>query len=221
MSVYEYSRQEAKRNNEFELWRDSYLMNQQCRKAIEQGIDSHFDGAFLDAACVQDAVSEFGFDRVQWVLAATVKYKDHDGRFSQDNRKWANTIIPSHLNREEYGEYAVQSHPAVLDGFIGLVRKAYADLNLLGVSHCVPDSWREDYTDKLLILRPKILKPEYQKPEFQYFYARSGFGCEPDRIGTKVHGFFLADGENTEFRRSDFICKFCNNREHHRPCRME
>lgn len=205
MSVYEYSRQEAKQSNEFKLWRDSYVLNQQCREAIEQSIRIHYDGTQLDSAGVQDVIDKFGFDRVHWVLAATVRTKEYAGQFSQDNKKWAKSIIPSHLKKEEFSEYAVDSDSAALAGFIRQVCKAYEDLNLLDVSHCVADSWKEDYTEKLLILRSKILKPEYQKPEFQYFYARSGFGCAPDRIGTSVQGCFLIDGENTAFRRSDFL----------------
>ena len=33
----------------------------------------------------------------------------------------------------------------------------------------------------------------------------SGFGCEPDKLGTKVFGEFLKDAEETCFTRSDFL----------------
>ena len=33
----------------------------------------------------------------------------------------------------------------------------------------------------------------------------SGFGCDPDKLGTKVFGEFLKDGEETCFTRSDFL----------------
>lgn len=35
--------------------------------------------------------------------------------------------------------------------------------------------------------------------------AQCGNGCDPDAIGTKVFGFFLSDGEETNYRRANFI----------------
>ena len=37
-----------------------------------------------------------------WVLAATVKNKSFDGRFSSINKGWARTIIPSHLDNADF-----------------------------------------------------------------------------------------------------------------------
>ena len=76
-------------------------------------------------------------------------------------------------------------------------------LKVLDSSRCIPDD--KEYAGKLLILKPEVLKEEYRKPYFQYFYAMSGFGCYPDKLGGKVYGKFLADGENGQFRRSDFL----------------
>lgn len=70
---------------------------------------------------------------------------------------------------------------------------------------CLKDSYKEDYTNKLLILSPEILNDRSRKPAFQYFYAENGFGYDPDSIGRKVFGTFLADGERTHFDRGDFI----------------
>ena len=145
------------------------------------------------------------YDRTMWVLAATVKNKSFDGRFSNVNKGWARTIIPSHLDKYEFDEYAVQSHPAVLNGFIDSVRAEYEALELLSSEECLKDSYKEDYTNKLLILRPEILKDEARKPALQYFYAEDGFGCDPSKLGRKVFGSFLADGERTHFDRGDFI----------------
>ena len=145
------------------------------------------------------------YDRTMWVLAATVKNKSFDGRFSSINKGWARTIIPSHLDKYEFDEYAVQSHPAVLNGFIDSVRAEYEALGLLSSEECMKDSYKEDYTNKLLILRPEILKDEARKPALQYFYAEDGFGCDPSKLGRKVFGSFLADGERTHFDRGDFI----------------
>ena len=154
---------------------------------------------------MQDIFDEFGYDRTMWVLAATVKNKSFDGRFSNINKGWARTIIPSHLDKYEFDEYAVQSHPAVLNGFIDSVRAEYEALGLLSSEECMKDSYKEDYTNKLLILRPEILNDQSRKPAFQYFYAENGFGCDSNSIGRKVFGTFIADGEKSHFSRGDFI----------------
>ena len=63
----------------------------------------------------------------------------------------------------------------------------------------------QDYTGKLLIIRPDVLKEESRTPENQLFLASGGFGCSPDKAGRKVMGQFLIDGEKTHFYRQDFI----------------
>ena len=205
VSIYKYSAENARNENELTEYRESKRCNIKCKEAIEEAIRTHFDGMHLDTSCVQDIFEQFGYDRTMWVLAATVKNKDFDGRFSESNKKWARTIIPSYLDKYEFDEYAVQSHPAVLNGFIDSVREEYKALGLLTSKECIDDSYKEDYTNKLLILEPEILNDQSRKPAFQYFYAENGFGCNPNSIGRKVFGTFIADGEKSHFSRSDFI----------------
>ena len=77
------------------------------------------------------------------------------------------------------------------------------EYKLLNSSKCIAED--KEYAGKLLILRPEALKEEYRKPFFQYFYAQSGFGCYADKLGGKIYGKFLVDGEETHFRRNDFL----------------
>lgn len=77
------------------------------------------------------------------------------------------------------------------------------EYKLLDRNKCLDDE--NEFAEKLLILKPDVLKEEFRQPFFQYFYAQSGFGCYPDKLGGKVFGRFLADGENAQFRRSDFL----------------
>ena len=70
---------------------------------------------------------------------------------------------------------------------------------------CLEGSTKENYTNRLLILRDTSLQEGYRKPEYQYFYATGGFGCNPDSLGTKVYGSFLYDNVDGQFYRSDFL----------------
>lgn len=75
----------------------------------------------------------------------------------------------------------------------------------VGHESVIPESWSENYENKLLILKPTALIESYRFEEFQYFRALAGFGCDPSKLGTKVFGHFLFDGEETSFRRYDFM----------------
>lgn len=202
-NLYRHSRTDAVEMEELEDWRKSYRVNCECKEAIEKAINENFDGYYLNNKAVKTVFDLYGYDRTMWVLAATIRCKDYDGHFSPANKEWAEGIVPSDIPVDEMYKYAVGSHPAVLDGFTTTVRKVYKALGLLDISKCIAND--KEYAEKLLIIKPSILKDEFRKPFFQYFYAMSGFGCYPDKLGGKVFGKFLADGGNGQFRRSDFL----------------
>ena len=123
----------ARKAGELLLWKDSFQANILCRIAIENEIRQHFDGMHLDKDCAGRVMNEFGPERVKYVLSATLQDKDYDGRFSRSNKEWGRQteITPSTRN----SEFAVQSHPAVLDGFISDFRAACQEH---GMDHSYP-----------------------------------------------------------------------------------
>ena len=201
-SLYVYSRAEAQEHGELELWQESHKENCKCARAIEDAISRSFDGYALQDSCAAEIISQFGFNRVNFVLSNTICEKSHDGRFSPSNKDWSREIdVPKD---DSNWAFTVDSHPAVLDGFIDLTRQAWRALGLYDKSHCL-DSQEPDYTGKVLVIRPNWLKDSYKKPQYQLFYADSGFGCSPNAAGRKVFGQFLYDGEKTHLDRGDFI----------------
>ena len=65
-----------------------------------------------------------------FVLAVTVNEKDYDGRFSRSNKEWAKSFnIPADQD-STFGDnrlpYVINSHPAILDGFIDETRRELA-----------------------------------------------------------------------------------------------
>lgn len=202
-SLYVYSLSKAVRNNERDLWRESYKENCDCARAIEKAIGENYLNNVLND-CVQPIIDKYGFNRVNWVLANTALQKKDDGRFSEDNKKWARGF---HIPREDTNwHFSVESHPGLTNLFIGQARKAWQALGLLDRTHCVSERDGEiDYTNKVLVLDPSVLKDEYKTPDDQLFLAKGGFGCHPNSRGRKVFGQFLKDGEDTHFYREDFI----------------
>lgn len=120
----------ASEHENADAYLDSRKLNLECKQAIEASIGSHFDGYHLVQNAAADVVEAYGAERVSFVLACTVQHLRSDGRFSKGTKEWADGfIIPENFSRgmDLNADYIVTSHPAVLDGFIGLARKEMGD----------------------------------------------------------------------------------------------
>ena len=203
--VYPYSQTEANRLGEIKLWRDSYRANIGCKEAIEQSIRASFDGMHLNEDCVDTVIERFGYKRTTFVLANTLKEKDFDGRFHEQNKEWAKQFyIPP--DRNHNCSFTVESHPAVLDGFISLYRQRLDALDMFNSQHCIPDSRAAlDYQGKVLVMSTDTLRETYWEPKYQLWYAHDGFGCSPKSLGRSIRATCLADGECVRWNRSEFI----------------
>ena len=71
--LYLHSLDNARREDEVMLWRDSFKENIRCKHAIEKAISENFNGVHLKDGIVARLADEFGTDRLTWVLANTVK----------------------------------------------------------------------------------------------------------------------------------------------------
>ncbi|NCB42277.1 MAG: DUF3849 domain-containing protein [Clostridia bacterium] len=206
--VYPFSASFARSNGDLELWRENQKQNIACKKAIEKVITEEFDGYRLGKDASNRVINEFGYDRVNWVLANTLQNLSYDGRFSRDNLEWAKTFyFPEDKSGsiDHHNEFLLNSHPAVLNGFVDQTRRQYSALCLYSAVHCMEDHNGVDFTNKVLVLSPNLLKDEYKKPEYQLVLAECGFGCSPSASGRKVFGKFLFDGERCQYNRHDFI----------------
>lgn len=202
--LYRGSAQEARSRNELSLWRESHRANVACRGAIEDTIRRNFDGMNLDPACLTPVLEEYGYKRTEWVLAATLQELQWDGRFHPANKEWAaRHFIPK--DERHNADITVRSHPAILDGFVTLYRKAYQKLGLFGPEHCAGDRAEQDYTGNVLVLSPDTLKESCWSQGDQLWYAHDGFGCSPHAIGRSVRCTCLGDGEMTRWNRDEFI----------------
>ena len=92
-----------------------------CKNAIEKAIAEKFDGYRLPKDTAEAVIQEYGSERVSYVLANSVMHKRQDGRFSPENKEWAKAIEPYAMVKNE--DMVVDSHPAVLNGFINQTRR--------------------------------------------------------------------------------------------------
>lgn len=125
---YPHSADYASEHGEADQYRASLQTNFTCIKAIEQAIATHYSNNRLNTEAAVNAVLEkFGPERVQFVLANTVRKKAHDGRISRDNKAWAETV-PMPEGSDPAGRHAYlvvdQVNPGLTDLFLKQVRKS-------------------------------------------------------------------------------------------------
>ena len=120
--LYRENARYARENGELAAFEASYQANIACRDAIEAAIREGFDGMQLSRDVATGVLAQFGPERVAHVLAATLLDKTWDKRFSDKNISWAVSVPMFDTGNRRY-DYAINSHSAVLDGFVGLARK--------------------------------------------------------------------------------------------------
>lgn len=141
LPVYQQTLQYAMEHGAADDYLDSRKLNIDCKKAIEDTIKEHFDGMRLSLEDSGGVLEQFGTERVSYVLANTLRHLSEDGRFSRDNRVWADGIEVTeniHRGMDMNLDYLVNSHPAVLDGYIHLVRGEIRMLDVekkMGIPH--------------------------------------------------------------------------------------
>ena len=130
LPVYREPASYARENGELSPYRVSLRENIACKQAIEESIRKHFDGMHLDPEAVKEILEKYGRSRTLFVLAVTVNEKDYDGRFSRSNKEWAKSFNIPEDRDSTFGNnrlpYVVNSHPAILDGFIAETRRELA-----------------------------------------------------------------------------------------------
>ena len=101
---------------------EATMISRNCGLDIEKGISTHFDGIHLNTDFIANLYALYGEERMNYVLANTVQMSDGDGRYSPGNKAWAKEININNAEDDRRTFY-VNSHPALLDGFITAYRK--------------------------------------------------------------------------------------------------
>ncbi len=132
-TVYKFPAAYAREHGELEAYRASRKLNIECAGAISEAINNNYKDNCLNTKCVKDVISKFGAERTMYVLSNTVQQQDWDGRYSQDNKQWAKTVVipedKSSWADNRNREFVVQgAHPGLVDIFTSQARKEFAEL---------------------------------------------------------------------------------------------
>lgn len=107
----------AKENGEIDMWRNSLRETERCAADIQRLIGQyHVDYNLNTDKIIEGAVGIYGTEHVTLALAASIQQRAFDGRFSQKNKEWANSIDFPEETR--YKEINVNSHSTLLDAVV-------------------------------------------------------------------------------------------------------
>lgn len=111
----------AREHGELDSYRASLRANAACRDAIEASISENYQNNCLSDAGAKTILAQYSAERVQYVLAATIRQKEYDGRISHSSKEWARRIPACTENGE--GFVINKAHPGLLDIFVRQVRQ--------------------------------------------------------------------------------------------------
>ena len=125
--VYPYSFEEAAVRNEASFYNENRDRNAYCAQAIDSEINaSRFEtNRYNLKLAVLSVIQEYGFVRVNAVLAHNLQKSGWDGRYSRTNKEWAAEIT---LPDGAFDYAYLKAHPILVEDFTKYTRKLYEDL---------------------------------------------------------------------------------------------
>ncbi len=121
--LYSHTAMIARMYDELPQYRESLKANIACKEAIEKAInDNYYDWRLNTQFAEKLVTAQFPVERIRYVLAATVQQKSWDGRISDTNKTWADTIpVADEENRLLY--VVDQCHSGLTNLFINRFRE--------------------------------------------------------------------------------------------------
>ena len=114
---------EAVEIGEVKLYHASMAVNMDCARAIDKAIGNCYRSKNIYdlESAVKSVIADFGVERTKFVVAVHLQRAIYDGRFSQTNKTWANTLAVGHI--EEFRYIFMNAHSSILDGFADYLRE--------------------------------------------------------------------------------------------------
>ena len=132
MDIYKNSLKYAKENGELERYRESMNLCDECGTFISHSIAENFNNNYLDVKKVTaEAAGKYGFECAMLMLALRVDSLKYDGRFTADNKEWAQKLLADYPNAEEIRKTADRTlgtaHPVLLNAVTEELRSAFRE----------------------------------------------------------------------------------------------
>ena len=190
--VYKGTLEQAMGERDVDAYLDSRKLNLDCKKAIEEAIRENFDGLHLKQDAAKEVVERFGEERMNFVMANTIRELSHDGRFSRQNKDWAEHIeVPENVSRDRNLnlDYVVESHPAVLDGFIDMAR---AEIRMQRIEQAIGEN-EVTITAETRGYEAEGHNGTWHTVDEKEYAGEKFFLMEHDEFGSDVAGIIVAE----------------------------
>ena len=190
--VYKGTLEQAMRERDVDAYLDSRKLNLDCKKAIEEAIRENFDGLHLKQDAAKEVVERFGEERMNFVMANTIRELSHDGRFSRQNKDWAEHIeVPENISRGRNLnlDYVIESHPAVLDGFIDMAR---AEIRMQRIEQAIGEN-EVTITAETRGYEAEGHNGTWHTVDEKEYAGEKFFLMEHDEFGSDVAGIIVAE----------------------------
>ena len=125
--VYPYTIQVARERTEDSHYRTSREMNRDCARLINQNIeDSHYKAQYYNLEnVVWFVVLEYGFNRMNMVLAHHIQIHRNDGRYSYRNKEWAEGFT---FPGKAFDDVFMNKHAVLVNDFTTYAHKLFESL---------------------------------------------------------------------------------------------
>lgn len=210
--IYRESRVKAEANGELDKWMESHQANQDCAQFIQDLIATKSAGSKLEPGTASLALEQWGFERVQLVLGNALISTGGLG-FEQDSLRWVREVLTPSGSKErkirlpsepENMEFKIHTDRSLLAQFLYQTYSEHLESQgMFSAKHCGES--HQDYTGKVLILRPSVLADNCRDVKNQLWYGQSGFGLSPTSSGRAVFATCLGNGEKARWNRLDFM----------------
>ena len=190
--VYKGTLAQAMEERDVDAYLDSRKLNLDCKKAIEEAIRENFDGLHLKQDAAKEVVERFGEERMNFVMANTIRELSHDGRFSRQNKDWAEHIeVPENVSRGRNLnlDYVIESHPAVLDGFIDMAR---AEIRMQRIEQAIGEN-EVTITAETRGYEAEGHNGTWHTVDEKEYAGEKFFLMEHDEFGANVAGIIVAE----------------------------
>ena len=190
--VYKGTLEQAMGERDVDAYLDYRKLNLDCKKAIEETIRENFDGLHLKKDAAKEVVERFGEERMNFVMANTIRELFHDGRFSRQNKDWAEHIeVPENISRGRNLnlDYVIESHPAVLDGFIDMAR---AEIRMQRIEQAIGEN-EVTITAETRGYEAEGHNGTWHTVDEKKYAGEKFFLMEHDEFGSDVAGIIVAE----------------------------
>jgi hypothetical protein len=122
--VYPFPFEKADERKEVSFYHENRDLNAYCAQAIDSEINASCFETYrynLELAAMS-VIQEYGFPRVNAVLAHNLQRHESDGRYSRDNKEWAAEFA---LPGGAFDYAYLKAHPILLEDFTNYTRKLY------------------------------------------------------------------------------------------------